>query len=70
MRTTASGLEGIVNRILNRVASSVVLLVGIATLACAAEVGSERWCKQMDEKAKGDWSANEAVDYAKHCVLR
>jgi hypothetical protein len=24
----------------------------------------------MDEKPKGDWSANEAADYAKHGVLR
>ena len=37
--------------------------------ACAPEVGSQRWCDAMDEKPKGDWTANEAMDYAKHCVL-
>ncbi|MEW7978461.1 MAG: DUF3012 domain-containing protein [Candidatus Sedimenticola endophacoides] len=24
----------------------------------------------MNDKPKGDWSANEAADYAKHCVFR
>lgn len=37
--------------------------------ACAAEVGSEEWCAEMKEKPKGDWSANEAADFAKHCVF-
>ena len=37
--------------------------------ACAAEVGSEKWCAEMKEKPKGDWSANEAADFAKHCVF-
>lgn len=38
--------------------------------ACAPEVGSERWCTQLAEKPKGDWTANEAKDYAKHCLFR
>ena len=38
--------------------------------ACAPEVGSDRWCEQMEEKPKGDWTANEAADYAKHCLLK
>ena len=37
---------------------------------CAAEVGSDAWCEAMTEKPKGDWSLNEATDYAKHCVLK
>jgi hypothetical protein len=37
---------------------------------CSPEVGSEAWCKAMDAKAKGDWTANEAADYAKHCVFK
>ncbi|NVK00960.1 MAG: DUF3012 domain-containing protein, partial [Oceanospirillaceae bacterium] len=24
----------------------------------------------MKEKPKGDWSANEATDFAKHCLLK
>lgn len=37
---------------------------------CAPEVGSEAWCKVMKETPKGDWTANEATDYAKHCVFK
>jgi hypothetical protein len=38
--------------------------------ACAPEVGSDAWCAAMDKKPKGDWSANEVKDYAKHCVFK
>ena len=37
--------------------------------ACSPEVGSEAWCQDMKDKPKGDWTANEAADFAKHCVL-
>lgn len=37
--------------------------------ACAPEVGSERWCEMMREKPRGDWSANEALDYARSCII-
>ena len=37
---------------------------------CAPEVGSKAWCKAMEEKPKGDWSTNEAADYAKSCVFK
>jgi hypothetical protein len=48
-----------------------VLLVGMTTwlAACAPEVGSERWCEQMREKPRGDWTANEALEFARSCVL-
>ena len=46
-------------------------LLGSLTLAaCEPEVGSKEWCADMNEKPKGDWTANEAADYAKHCVAR
>jgi len=37
--------------------------------ACAPEVGSPEWCEAMREKARGDWTANEALDFARNCVL-
>lgn len=37
--------------------------------ACAPEVGSARWCDMMDDKPKGEWTANEAGDYAQSCVF-
>lgn len=41
----------------------------ITLTACAPEVGSEDWCNMMKEKPKGDWSSNEAADFAKHCLF-
>ena len=44
--------------------------LALATMtACAPEVGSEKWCAQMKEKPKKDWTAQEAADYTKHCVF-
>lgn len=37
--------------------------------ACSPEVGTDAWCTAMQEKPKGEWSANEAGDFAKHCLL-
>ena len=49
-----------------------VVLTGVALMlsGCPAKVGSERWCKNMRDKPKTDWSANEAVDFAKHCIIK
>ena len=49
--------------------TALILLCLLMLGACAPEIGSERWCKQMDEKAKGDWTANEALAYAENCIL-
>ncbi len=55
---------------LRSIVISLAALAALATLsACSPEVGSEEWCKDMKEKPKGDWTANEATDFAKHCVL-
>ena len=45
------------------------LLLAAVLTGCAPKVGSEAWCKAMDAKAKGDWTAHEATAYAKHCLL-
>ena len=37
--------------------------------ACAPEPGSKAWCERMDEKPKGDWSTNEATEYASSCLF-
>ena len=52
-------------------AISLILMASVLVVAgCAPEVGSKKWCEQLAEKPKGDWTANEAKDYAKHCVFR
>lgn len=53
---------------------SIVSVIGFAGFAlilvgCSPEVGSKEWCEVMKEKPKADWSANEAKDFAKNCVL-
>lgn len=47
--------------------AATMMVLGMS--ACAPEVGSEKWCANMKEKPKGEWSANEAKDYTKHCLL-
>ena len=47
-----------------------IALLSLSITACAPEVGSDAWCKLMEQKPKGDWSMNEAGDYAKHCIFR
>ena len=37
--------------------------------ACSPEVGSKEWCEEHKAKPKGDWSANEAMDFTKHCIF-
>lgn len=51
-----------------RVLLPVALVVALA--GCSPKVGSEAWCEAMDKKPAGDWSANEAAEYAKNCVFR
>jgi len=50
---------------------TVMLVVAAASwlAACAPEVGSPEWCEAMKEKPRGDWTANEALDFARNCVL-
>jgi hypothetical protein len=38
--------------------------------ACSPEVGSKKWCENLEAKSKGDWTVNEATDYAKNCILK
>jgi hypothetical protein len=38
-------------------------------MGCAPEVGSERWCELMRDTPRGDWSTNNALDFARFCVL-
>jgi hypothetical protein len=54
-------------RVLKRAAVVVALTAWLT--ACAPEVGSPRWCEAMREKPRGDWTANEALEFARSCVL-
>jgi hypothetical protein len=49
----------------------LVSLFIVVTLisACSPEVGTKAWCENLEEKPKGDWTATEAKDFAKHCIF-
>jgi hypothetical protein len=38
--------------------------------SCSPEVGSEKWCENLKKKPKGDWTVNEAKEFAKNCILK
>ena len=46
------------------VATAVVLLA-----ACSTDPGSEAWCKAKKEQPKGEWTTDDAMVFAKHCLL-
>ncbi len=50
----------------------LVLIIAACWLlsACSPEVGSDKWCKNLKEKPKADWTAHEVKDYAKNCFLK
>ena len=47
-----------------------LLPVAAMLCACAPEVGSEKWCENIEDTAKSDWSANDAKAFAKYCVFK
>ncbi len=63
--------DKIIMRLLRSIAAALVIGIASVTLlaACSPEVGSKEWCEGMKEKDKGNWTANDAKDFAKHCIL-
>lgn len=56
---------------MNKIISVAVAAVFFTLLsACSPEVGSEQWCSDIKQKPKGDWTANEASEFAKNCILK
>jgi hypothetical protein len=51
-------------------AALAVVVLGGLMAACEPAVGTKAWCEMMDKKPKGDWTANQATDYAKNCLIR
>ncbi len=46
-----------------------VLITLFLLSACSPKLGTEAWCKDMKDKAKGEWTASDAGVFAKHCIL-
>ena len=49
--------------------AALLVCAGLLTGCGEPQVGTKAWCEMMDKKPKGDWSANQATDYAKSCVF-
>ena len=47
----------------------LVLVAIVVSVGRALEVGSKAWCTNMKDKPKGEWTANDATDFAKHCLF-
>ncbi|RLA22074.1 MAG: DUF3012 domain-containing protein [Gammaproteobacteria bacterium] len=47
-----------------------IVLCSVSLTACEPEVGSDAWCENMIDKSKGDWTANEATEFARSCVFK
>lgn len=56
--------------VVKKIALVIFAVSSLLLTGCAPEVGSDAWCKNMKEKPKGDWTSNEAADFAKHCLFK
>lgn len=47
---------------------TIFVLVAIsAVAACSPAVGSKEWCDDMKEKDKGQWTAQEGIEFTIFC---
>lgn len=51
------------------VAFAIAFAASFGLTACLPEVGSKEWCEDLKKKDKGEWTANEAKEFAKNCVF-
>ncbi len=54
---------------LSTIGTVAALAAALFLAACEPEVGSARWCSMMEETPRGDWTANQALDYGRHCLF-
>ncbi len=56
---------------MNKIFKPVIIFLFVSLIvACTPEVGSDAWCEDMAEKSKGDWTANEAAEFANSCIFK
>ncbi len=48
----------------------LIVLLAALLAACSPEVGSDAWCEDLAAKDKGDWTANEATEFARSCIFK
>lgn len=47
----------------------LILLCATVLTACSAKPGSQSWCAAKSEQAKSEWTGEDTMTYAKHCVF-
>lgn len=50
--------------------TALATIASFTIAACSPEVGSEEWCNDLKKKAKMEWTAEEAKNFTKNCILR
>ncbi len=50
-------------------ALTLAFVASVGLTACSPEVGRKEWCDDLKKKDKGEWTANEAKEFAKNCVF-
>ncbi|MCP3670280.1 MAG: DUF3012 domain-containing protein [Gammaproteobacteria bacterium] len=48
----------------------VVLIAVVFLLTACARVGSESWCRKMQETPKQEWTINQVSDYTESCLFK
>jgi hypothetical protein len=71
LTTTALPIGALIMKFAEKLALALSLVVLTATglSACSPKVGSKEWCEDMKKKDKGLWTANDATEFAKSCIL-
>lgn len=46
-----------------------VVSLTVFAVGCSPEVGSDAWCADMKKQDKGQWTADDAGNFAKHCLM-
>lgn len=47
----------------------VIILFVLVLSACAPKVGTQQWCDALEEEPKQLWSDEDALAYAKYCLV-
>jgi hypothetical protein len=57
-------------KITTKILKVMLTLALFSGLYSCTEVGSEKWCKKMEEKPTDKWTIAETKDYTRHCVFK
>ncbi len=48
----------------------MLLAAALLLTACSPEVGSDAWCKELRDKPKVEWIAEEVKGFTNYCIGR